>query len=213
MKLAAPRWLLPVLLGLSLPTTALAQEEGPAAEAVAPPPPPARSRGGVALLGTYGVVNGHHAQVFRGLELHAVAPAVGKSFVGAVAGFDEGIDTGVGGNFADRREHTHYDHAYWDLWFAPQLGWGAPFSPTARVGFAIQTGVSAGARDRTLYSGFGNEDPTRYVSGFGAAAFRLTVCGCKTLRPFAGISGRWVLDHFGSSVQSAGIDLGLALAP
>jgi hypothetical protein len=30
--------------------------------------------------GTYGVVNGHHAQVFRGLELHAVAPALGKSF-------------------------------------------------------------------------------------------------------------------------------------
>jgi hypothetical protein len=175
--------------------------------------PASRPQGGVALVGTYGVVNSHHAQVLRGLELSAVVPAMGKAFVGVVAGFGEGIATGIGGNFAERREHTHYDHAYWDAWFGPQLGWGAPFHPAARFGFALQSGISGGFRDTTLYSGFGNDDPARYISGFGAAAVRLTICGCKTLRPFAGVSGRWVLDHFGDSVQSASLDLGLALAP
>jgi hypothetical protein len=140
-------------------------------------------------------------------------PALGKSFVGVVAGIDEGIDTSTQQTYADRRAHTHYDHAYYDVWFGPQIGWGAPFTQASRFGFSIQVGASAGARDVTLYSGFRDDDPARYVSAFGGTAVRVSLCKCNTLRPFAGVSGRWSLSHFGDSVQSAGIDLGLALAP
>jgi hypothetical protein len=159
------------------------------------------------------VVNGHHAQVLRSLELQAAFASVGKTYLGVVAGLGEGIATPLTSNYADPRPHTRYDHAYWDLWFGPQLAWGAPYRAGSRWGASLEAGVSAGVRDVTLYSGFGNGDPARYLSPFGAAALRLALCRCETVRAFVGASGRWVVAHFGDSVQSASIDLGLAFAP
>jgi hypothetical protein len=178
-----------------------------------PPPPGPPARDGFAVVGSYGVVNGHHAQVFRALELHAVAPLSRTTLIGVVAGIDEGIATPIVQHFPETRGHALYDHAYWDVWFGPQLAWGAPFRSASRWGVSLQSGVTAGVRDRTLYSGFGNDEPARYVGVFGAVSLRLAVCGCKTLRPFVGASGRTVVGHFGDYVQSAGIDLGLAIVP
>ena len=51
------------------------------------------SRAGVALAGSYGVVNGHHAQVFRSVELQGAIAASRTTFIGVVAGHGEGIAT------------------------------------------------------------------------------------------------------------------------
>lgn len=165
------------------------------------------------MTGSYGVVNSHHAQVLRALELQAAFAPVGKTFIGVVAGLAEGIATPLVTTLADARAHRHYDHAYWDLWLGPQVAWGAPYRTGSRWGVSLEAGGSAGLRDVKLYSGFGNDDPARYLSPFGAAALRLALCRCETVRAFVGASGRWVVAHFGDSVQSASIDVGLALAP
>jgi hypothetical protein len=202
-----------LVLVAAFPAAAAADEESVMAERPSSLLPPSRSGGGVALTGSYGVVNGHHAQVFRSLELQTSFAPVGKTFFGVVAGLGEGIATPVASTYAEARAHTHYDHAYWDLWFGPQVAWGAPYRAGSRWGASLEAGVSAGLRDVKLYSAFGNDDPARYVSPFGAAALRLALCRCETVRAFVGASGRWVVAHFGDSVQSASIDLGLALAP
>lgn len=180
-----------------------------------PSPPPSRSAsgGGVALTGSYGVVNGSHAQELRALELQAAFAPAGRTFMGIVAGFAEGLATPLSRTYADERAHRRSDHAYWDLWLGAQVAWGAPYRAGSRWGFSLEAGVSAGLRDVTLYSAFGNQDPARYLSPFGAAALRLALCRCETVRAFVGASGRWVVAHFGDSVQSASIDVGLALAP
>jgi hypothetical protein len=204
-----------VLLLVSAPRCAAAEENTEAPQPpVSPAPAPSRAPyGAITLHASYGVVNSEHAQVFRALEVGAVR-AFGKTYFGLMVGFGEGIDNSTEENFADSRPHEHYDHAYYDAWFGTQIGWGAPFRPTSRWGVVLKTAAIGGVRDTSLdEGGFGAHDPARFVSVLGEVSVRLALCKCQVLRPFVGASGRWVASHFGDSVQSAGIDLGLVLGP
>jgi len=132
-----------LVLVAAFPAAAAADEER---ESVERPPSasPSRSGGGVALTGSYGVVNSHHAQVLRALELQAAFAPVGKTFIGVVAGLAEGIATPLVTTLADARAHRHYDHAYWDLWLGPQVAWGAPYRTGSRWGVSLEAGGVGG---------------------------------------------------------------------
>jgi hypothetical protein len=162
----------------------------------------AHAHAGVAAAVSYGVTNSAHAELFRAIEIRALAAPTRFADLGVVSAVEEGlIDGEIGEALAYGGYSSHHirEHAFTDVRTGLTASWGAPWAGR-RWGFGLDLGVSAGFATSA-----------RYVSPWGGAQLRFALCTCASLRPMVAWSGRAVPLHYGhESVQSTGLDLGLA---
>jgi len=191
-----------------------------AERAVAPSPPAPRvASGGLAFGVEHGLKNGSVGEYYRAVSARALVASTRFADIGVTAGVEQSFSDGLYSHATASggvvRVHTE-EQRYLDLRTAISVSWGAPWRRRWMWGFGIDLGATGGFRDRGVFEqranlvGLSPERPVRYVSPYAQMQLRLALCRCSSVRPMLAWTGRIIASHYGETIQSTGLDVGLA---